>query len=350
MANFVLSAFSDEAGKSLAEQIAALKRNGIRYMEIRGVDGMNISKIPLATVAEYKKQLDEAGIRVLTIGSPVGKIKLQEDWEAHVADFLHLLGAARILEAKRIRMFSIFTDTPAEDEDIILARMEELLELAEAAGVTLYHENEKGIYGDNDERVLRLVDEFAGRMEFIFDPANFIQCDVDPKTAYAKLKEAIDYFHVKDALKESGEVVPAGAGDGAIADILTDFAKDRENVMLTVEPHLKSFDGLKDHTSMKSEPRHIYKDNNESFDVAVTALKNILKERGLSYEEIEGCNHRHRQYGFCPCQTHFGGQGQGYGAGRRLRYRPCKARLGDGATAKRGAVQRLSQAVGRSYL
>ena len=54
--------------------------------------------------------------------------------------------------------------------------------------------------------------------------------------------------------------------------------------MLTVEPHLKSFAGLKDHTSMKKMPRHIYQDNNESFDAAVTALKSILEERGLSYE------------------------------------------------------------------
>ncbi|MBQ6946984.1 MAG: sugar phosphate isomerase/epimerase, partial [Clostridia bacterium] len=156
--------------------------------------------------------------------------------------------------------------------------------IAEGTGVTLYHENEKGIYGDTDERVLRLVDEFAGRMEFIFDPANFIQCGVNPADAYKKLREEIGYFHIKDALAKSGEVVPAGAGDGHIGDILADYAADHENVMLTVEPHLKSFAGLKDHTSMKEVPTNIYKDNNESFDVAVAALKNILEERGLSYE------------------------------------------------------------------
>ncbi len=284
MAKYVLSAFADEAGKTLNEQIAALKRNGIRYMEIRAVDGVNISKIPLSTVAAYKKELDEAGIRVLTVGSPIGKIKPSDDWTLHVADFLHTLAAAKILGAERIRMFSLFTDTPEADKGDIFEKLDELADIADVVGVALFHENEKGIYGDTDERVIDLIHEYYGTMGFIFDPANFIQCGVDPMQAYEKLKLHVDYFHIKDALAESGEVVPAGAGDGHIGDILSDFAQSHENVMLTIEPHLKSFAGLKDHTSMKEMPTNIYKDNNESFDAAVTALKNILEERGLSYE------------------------------------------------------------------
>ena len=284
MTKYILSAFADEAGATLDEQIAALQRNNIKFMEIRGVDGLNIAKTPLDKITQYKKELDEAGIRVLTVGSPIGKTKLGEGYEEHVAEFLHVLAAARILGAERIRMFSIFTDSPEKQETEIFAKLSEMLDIAEGTGITLYHENEKGIYGDTDQRVMRLVDEFCGRMEFIFDPANFIQCGVDPLTAYQKLRKNIACFHIKDAVMSDGEVVPAGKGDGHIAHILTDFAKDHEGVMLTVEPHLKSFAGLKDHTSMKKMPRHIYKDNNESFDAAVTALKNILEERGLSYE------------------------------------------------------------------
>ena len=284
MTKYILSAFADEAGATLDEQIAALQRNNIKFMEIRGVDGLNIAKTPLDKITQYKKELDAAGIRVLTVGSPIGKTKLGEGYEEHVAEFLHVLAAARILGAERIRMFSIFTDSPEKQETEIFAKLSEMLDIAEGTGITLYHENEKGIYGDTDTRVMRLVDEFCGRMEFIFDPANFIQCGVDPLTAYQKLRKNIACFHIKDAVMSDGEVVPAGKGDGHIAHILTDFAKDHEGVMLTVEPHLKSFAGLKDHTSMKKMPRHIYKDNNESFDAAVTALKSILEERGLSYE------------------------------------------------------------------
>ena len=42
MAQFILSAFADEAGTTLAEQIAALKRNGIDYIEPRNINGKPI--------------------------------------------------------------------------------------------------------------------------------------------------------------------------------------------------------------------------------------------------------------------------------------------------------------------
>lgn len=286
MAKFVLSAFSDEAGKPLEEQIAALQRNNIKYMEIRGVNGVNISKIPLETVKEYRAALDAAGIRVLTVGSPIGKVKLGDSFDDHMAKFLHTLGAAKILGAERIRMFSIIMEgaDPAPHRETVLAHLREMIDIARGTGITLYHENEKDIYGDTDTRVRELMDLFGDEMKFIFDPANFIQCDCDPLAIYPKLKDKVSYFHIKDALKENGEVVPAGMGDGHIAEILADFAKDHDNVMLTVEPHLMSFAGLKDSTSINDHKTPIYKDNNESFDVAVNAIKNILEKEGLSYE------------------------------------------------------------------
>ncbi|MBR5783519.1 MAG: sugar phosphate isomerase/epimerase [Clostridia bacterium] len=279
MAKYILSAFADEAGKSLDEQIAALQRNGIKFMEIRNVDGVNICQTPLKTVAEYKEKLDAAGIRVLTIGSCIGKADPGEKYQEHVAMFLHTLGVAKILGAERIRMFSLFN----YDKETVFAKMRELLDIAEGTGITLYHENEKDVYGDIDQRVLELMEAFGGRMKFIFDPANFIQCGCYPLDIYPALKDKIDYFHIKDARFATGSVVPSGKGDGAIAQLLTDFAEDHENVMLTIEPHLKSFDGLKDTKSIR-EDEFVYKDHTESFDAAVNALKDILQERGLSYE------------------------------------------------------------------
>lgn len=286
MCKYILSAFSDEAGASLEEQIAALQRNGIRYMEIRTVNGINICNTPLETVAEYKKKLDEAGIQVVTIGSCIGKVTLEQDYNAHLAMFLHTLGVAKILGATRIRMFSIFMpqgEEPAVYRDLVMQRMEQMLNIAEAVGVTLYHENEKDIYGDTDARVLDLMDAFHGRMQFIFDPANFIQCGCVPQEVYPKLKERIACFHMKDAMATDGHVVPVGKGDGSVPEILRDYALTHENTMLTVEPHLMVFAGLTDEVSMKKDNPYVYKSNSEAFDAAVAALKNILEKEGLSY-------------------------------------------------------------------
>lgn len=285
MSHYVLSAFADEAGEALEAQIAALRRNGIRYLEIRSVNGVNICDTPLETVAEYRRKLDAAGIRVMTVGSKIGKIGLDDDWNAHVALFLHTLAAAKLLGAEKIRMFSLFTGgQPQRCRETVLARMEELLRIAEAAGIRLCHENEKDIYGDEGGRVLELMDRFAGRMEFIFDPANFIQCACRPPEMYAAMKHRIGYFHVKDCCAATGQVVPAGEGDGHLAEILADYAKDHEGTMLTVEPHLMAFTGLRDAVSIREDAVPRFASNDDAFDYAVGALKNILDREGLSYE------------------------------------------------------------------
>ncbi len=286
MSKFILSAFADEAGESLEEQIAALKRNGIRYMEVRAVNGMNICKTPLATVAEYRKQLDKAGIRVAVIGSSIGKVALTDDWDAHLAMFLHTLGVAKILGATGIRMFSLFMpkgQEPAQYRELVMVRMRQLLDIAKAVGVTLYHENEKDIYGDVDSRVMDLMDTFGDEMQFIFDPANYVQCGCKPGDIYPALRDRTAYFHIKDALFSDNSVVPAGEGDGDVRQILKDFAKDHDGTMLTVEPHLKVFSGLTDTVSMRSDKDYIYKSNEDAFDAAVAALKKILEQEGLSY-------------------------------------------------------------------
>ena len=59
-----LCAFADEASPSLAGQIAALRRNDIPYLEIRGVNGKNIKDISVTEAKEIKNELDAAGISV----------------------------------------------------------------------------------------------------------------------------------------------------------------------------------------------------------------------------------------------------------------------------------------------
>lgn len=287
MRKFYLSAFSDEAGETLEEQIAALQRNGIRYMEIRSVNGVNICKTPLEAVAEYKKELDDAGIRVAVIGSCIGKVSLEEDYQQHYAMFLHTLGVAKILGAEGMRMFSIFLPQGQDFDsyrDLVFGRLGELLRVAEAAGITLYHENEKGIYGDSPERVASLMREFGGRMKFVYDAANMIQSGYDPLDAYLRIRSGISYLHMKDVQKETKFVVPSGEGDCQLGSILRDFAQDHDGVMLTVEPHLKTFSGLTDEVSMGAKGQKLYANHTESFDAAVSALKQLLEQEGFSYE------------------------------------------------------------------
>ena len=277
-----LCAFSDEAAKPIEGQIAAMKRNNIRLTELRSVNGVNVKKMSVAEAKEHQKALCDNGISVWAIGSPLGKVDITTDMDEYLETVKHICNLANVFETDKIRMFSFFN--AYSERDKVIENLNLMIECAKTFGISLYHENEKDIYGDVPERVLELMDAFGGKMQFIFDPANYVQCDRDPLDVYPLLKDKIAYFHIKDARMDNKRVVPAGTGSGRIPQILKDYAQTHENTMLTLEPHLKAFAGLKDEVSIQYDEEAAYKDNNEAFDAGVAALKKILDEEGLSYE------------------------------------------------------------------
>ena len=91
-------AFADEASGQISGQIAAMQRNGLAGLEIRGVDGQNISDISLEKAREVRQRLDDANLRVWSMGSPIGKIGVtSEDFPAHLEKLRHTLELANVL-------------------------------------------------------------------------------------------------------------------------------------------------------------------------------------------------------------------------------------------------------------
>jgi sugar phosphate isomerase/epimerase len=268
-----LCAFADEAASDMKGQISALERNGISLLEIRGADGENISDITAAKAREIRKMLDSAGIYVWSVGSPIGKYPLSEPIAPHLDKFLHTAELAEILGAKRMRVFSFFTEAGADAErekEAVLLRMRALLERA-PAGLTLCHENEKGIYGDTAVRCEEIHRTFP-QLKAVFDPANFIQCGQDTIEAWEKLAPYIEYMHIKDAMAD-GAVVPAGKGIGNLPFLLEKY---KGNV-LTLEPHLSVFDGFdKLESSEKTRMVYCYPTSRAAFAAAVNALKELI--------------------------------------------------------------------------
>ncbi len=280
MARFILSAFADEASPLLDEQIKALREEGISLIELRGVDGKNVSALTLEEAAEVKARLDAAGIRLSALGSPFGKASLGVPFDEHLALFRHGLELCKVFECRRIRMFSFHPAqgvSPEDSRDEVLRRLEIMLTLAEEAGIQLVHENEKGIYGDITERNADLLNHFGDRLGFAFDPANFVQCGVKPIEAYEALHDRITYMHIKDAFLADGAVVCAGHGDGNVPEIIARLNAEREGeIILTVEPHLTVFKGLSDLQDEEVKHHERYPDSRTAFHAAVTALKDII--------------------------------------------------------------------------
>lgn len=287
MAKFLLSAFADEAGGGLLSQIRALKENGMTHIEPRGLDYGNIADYTEADCREMRMILDYHGIGVSAIGSPFGKINIEDDFEPHFEKFKRGVENANILGTKNIRMFSFFFNedqNPEDYRDEVFARVERFCDYSVKHGIMCCHENEKGIYGDIETRCLDLLQTFAGKMKGVFDPANFIQCGVKILPAYELLKDYIEYMHIKDCRYEDGFVVPPGAGDGCLKELLLAFSQKDGDRFLTLEPHLKVFDGLKDLEQTGGadsvSEKYAYPTNRDAFNAAANALHSILKEIG----------------------------------------------------------------------
>ena len=271
--SFKLAAFADEADGRISEQIKAMTRNGIGYLEIRGVDGENISDISIGKAKEVRRQMDDAGLAVWSLGSPYGKIGICDDLAAHLDKFKRGLELADILGAKHIRLFSFYV--PSDDaeryRDEVMSRLGQFVEAAKGSDIILCHENEKGIYGDIASRCAEIHKEFSS-LKAVFDPANFIQCGQDTRAAWELLSPYVEYMHIKDAM-EDGSVVPAGKGIGNLPYLLENY---RDSV-LTLEPHLSVFDGFdKLEANEKTKMGYCYPTSGAAVDAAANALKELI--------------------------------------------------------------------------
>jgi len=246
-----ISGFSDEITASVKEQFESLNKLGISYFEPRGIDGKNISKLTEGEMHALKSLMDEYGIRVSSIGSPIGKIKVADDFEPHFEVLKNIVKAAHILGTSYVRVFSFYhekdTEWTKEERAEVFRRLKIMVEYAKEQDIILLHENEKDIYGDTADRCLELMNEFYGpNFKAIFDPANFVQCGEDTKKAYELLKPYIAYMHIKDAMLEDESIVPAGYGDGNVECILKDLFDSGYDGYLSLEPHLGNFTGFAD--------------------------------------------------------------------------------------------------------
>lgn len=274
-----LYAFADEADAMIDGQIKAMLRNGLDGLEVRNVDGVNVSDITLEKAREVRAKLGDAGLSVWSVGSPIGKIGVNDPFEPHLDKLRHTLEVAHELGATQLRMFSFYMpagENPAGYRQQVIDRLGAMLEAGKDSGVTFCHENEKGIYGDKADRCADILAALP-QLKAVYDPANFVQCGEDTLRAWELLAPHVVYLHIKDALAD-GSIVPAGKGIGNLPQIIAAYRKAGGTAM-TLEPHLAVFSGL---SGLEREGEaslvggYAYESNDAAFDAACAALKALL--------------------------------------------------------------------------
>lgn len=259
MAEFILSAFGDEIDDDLDTQLRVLTSEGVHHLELRGAWGHNVLDLDAAQLKRAGDILRAHGCALSAIGSPIGKSDIAQPREFERERLDRAINAANALGTRLIRVFSFYIPKgeAAQHRDEVLARMALLAERAAAAGMTLVHENERGIYGDMPERCRDIIISVnSSALRNAFDPANYVVDKVRPMAqAWHLLAEFTTHIHVKDARLVDGSICPAGEGDGEIAGLLQALAAQNYSGFLTLEPHLKmagQYGGLSGEEGMRT--------------------------------------------------------------------------------------------------
>ena len=239
----VLSGFADEISPDLNEQLAVLAAESLSHLELRSVWSTNVADLDDAQLTLFRRQLEESGVQVSAIGSPIGKIDIDAPFEPELARLRRVADIADQLGTNLVRVFSFFMPDghdPRPYRSRVIDRMHALAELAEEQGLVLAHENEKHIYGDRPERCADIIASVGSpALRATFDAANFVQCGVRPHAdAYELLRPYLEYVQIKDALTATGDVVPAGQGDGQVRETLAALRDSGFQGYLSLEPHL----------------------------------------------------------------------------------------------------------------
>jgi len=269
MYKFIFSAFGDEIASNLDEQIEVLQRHGIEYLEFRSANGKSVADYTENEAKQVLKKLKDSGIKVSAIGSPIGKVDVNCDFEKYLELFKHIVELAHILETRYIRIFSFYVPEGEEEKytDVVIERLSKFTEIAKKENLVLLHENEKEIYGSSAERCFKILSTInSPNLRATFDPANFVQCKVEVYPhAFELLKDYIEYVHIKDAKFSDGSVTVAGDGDGRIKDVIAALKRRGFCGFLSIEPHLNN---------------NLPGGGPENFARAYRAIKKIIDEEG----------------------------------------------------------------------
>lgn len=272
----ILSGFADEISPDPRAQLATLAAESITHLELRSAWSVNVADLTAGQLASFRAAADGAGVRVSAIGSPIGKIPVGAPLGPELDRMRRVADVAAELGTSIVRVFSFYIPAgePAQRyRGQVVDRMGALARIAGERGLTLAHENEKEIYGDVPDRCASLITEVGSpALRATFDAANFVQCGVRPFTdAYALLRPHLVYLQVKDALAATGEVVPAGQGDGQLRETLAALRDSGFAGFMSLEPHLAL------------AGRHGGFSGPEGFHRAAAALKSLLNELSITW-------------------------------------------------------------------
>ncbi len=272
-----LSAFADEVTEDFLAQVEYLAKEKVGFIEPRFINRKNIMDLSRSELDEARKLIRDHGLKVSAIGSPIGKVRLDEPFGPHLDKFKHAVELALFLETPFIRMFSYYAPEGKDiDEyrDQVMDRMAAKVDVVKDVDVTMVHENEARIYGHTAENCVDLIEAVGSeKLRLAYDPANFVwgeKITNNVEVCWPVMQPYVVHVHIKDWKLGSKDVgsIP-GQGDGQIKELLAELAAMNYDACLTMEPHLKTGGQFGGSTGP------------ELFSQAIAAVRALADEVGL---------------------------------------------------------------------
>ena len=272
-----LSAFADEVTEGFRGQVEYLAREKVGYIEPRFINKKNIMDLNQGELKEARQMLRDQGLQVSALGSPIGKVRLDEPFEPHLDKFKHAVELAQFFATPFIRMFSYYAPEGKNIDDYrdqVMERMAAKVAVVQGVDVTMVHENEAHIYGHTAENCADLIKTVGSpKLALAYDPANFVwgeQITNNVEVCWPVMKPYVVHIHIKDwklGAKDVGSI--PGQGDGQIKELLAELAAMNYDACMTMEPHLQTGGQLGGSTGP------------ELFSRAIAAVREMAAEVGL---------------------------------------------------------------------
>lgn len=318
----LLSGFADEAAndQTLEQQFSAFAALGLSYFTIRSLDlgcgTKNVMALDDSEIRIVKEKMDEYGMKVSSIGSPIGKVKLLDREDGTTTPFrpfqqylqnevARVSRLAHAVGTRLIRGFSFYHPKGTDYQPYlsqVVDRIGQIANLCQKEGLVFGLEVEANLVGQNGYVLAEIHRQVAGSsLVLIFDGGNLVMQGYSAAEIfeqYLAMRSGLGWIHIKDYRRmpmpkvgQSNHVdegalkdfVPADMGDSGHAAIMQDFARelpDIQNrmralgvpgVFADLEPHLKGggqFGGF-------SGP--------DGFGIALRAFCRLCEAAGIQY-------------------------------------------------------------------
>ena len=214
---FKLGTITDGISRDFEYALDTMVETGLEYVELQYLWEKQVGDLTDADIQRVKGLIDTRNLKVSCISHhnlsalPVDTAVVVPAYREHITTLQRCIDVAQALGTNLVRIFSfrkemvLFGAEPVISEGAwktLMNRLEEPLQIADAAGITLVMET--AISGNVTSAFLarKLIDELdVPHLKVLWDPCSSLYCtEVPYPDGYEAIREHIAHIHLKDGV------------------------------------------------------------------------------------------------------------------------------------------------------